>query len=159
MYPDLDETIKQALDEAKTDTALDVPILTHYDVVFPGQNAKMPQPRRIMIYNYDNDVTTPGYDYDERKVYYILEIGIKKPNYLKAMKLLRDVTTAIIKVLRKSTVMAEYSQYMTIEKITPEYDSSYTVKKAHIQVSFQVSEDYGIPEEEFDDINVNVEVE
>ncbi len=159
MYPGLDETIKMALDEAKTDTELDVAILTPYAIVFPGQNAKTPQPRRIMIYNYDNELTTPGYDSDERKVFYILEVTIKKVKYLEAMKLLRNVTSAIVKVLRKSTVMAEYSQYMDVEKITPEYDNSLTLKKAHIQLAFQVEESYGIPDEEFDEINVNVEVE
>lgn len=101
----------------------------------------------------------PGYDSDERKVFYILEVTIKKVKYLEAMKLLRNVTSAIVKVLRKSTVMAEYSQYMDVEKITPEYDNSLTLKKAHIQLAFQVEESYGIPDEEFDEINVNVEVE
>lgn len=159
MYPDLDETIKEALDDAKTDETLDVGILQQYSVVFPGSNAKMPMARRIMIYNYDNDLATPGYDSDERKVYYILEVGIKKVNYLEAMKLLRDVTAAIIKVLRSSPKMEAYREYMNVEKITPEYDNALTVKKAHIQVAFQVEENYGIPEEEFDEINVNVEVE
>lgn len=159
MYPDLDETIKKALDDAKTDTELDVSILAPYAVVFPGTSAKTPQPRRIMIYNYDNDLITGGYDSDERKVYYILEIGIKKVKYLEAMKLLRDVTTAIIKVLRRSPVMESYNDFMDVEKITPEYDSTLTVKKAHIQLGFRVNEDYGIPEEEFDEIDMNVEVE
>lgn len=159
MYPDLDETIKQALDEAKTDTELDVGILKPYAIVFPGTNAKTPQPRRIMIYNYDNDLTTPGYDSDERKVFYILEVSIKKVSYIEAMKLLRDVTSAIIKVLRMSSVMSDYNQYMDVEKITPEYSNDLTLKKAHIQLSFQVEESYGIPDEEFDEIDMNVEVE
>lgn len=159
MYPDLDETIKEALDDAKTDETLDVGILQQYHVVFPGTNSKLSMARRIMIYNYDNDLATPGYDSDERKVYYILEVGIKKVNYLEAMKLLRDVTAAIIKVLRSSPKMEAYREYMNVEKITPEYDNALTVKKAHIQVAFQVEENYGIPEEEFDEINVNVEVE
>lgn len=159
MYPDLDETIKQALEAAKTDEKLDVGILNPYAVVFPGANAKTPQPRRIMIYNYDNELATPGYDSDERKVFYILEVSIKKVKYVEAMKLLRDVTTAIIKVLRQSVVMEGYAEYMDIEKITPEYDNSLTLKKAHIQLAFKVEENYGIEEEEFDSINTNVEVE
>lgn len=159
MYPALDETIKQALDAAKTDTELDVPILQPYAIVFPGQNAKTPQPRRIMIYNYDNDLATPGYDSDERKVYYILEVSIKKVKYLDAMKLLRDVTSAIVKVLRMSPIMEGYREYMDVEKITPEYSNDLTLKKAHIQLSFQVEENYGIPDEEFDTIDMNVEVE
>jgi hypothetical protein len=159
MYPNLDETIKKALDDAKADSTLNVGILTPYAIVFPGQNSKTPQPRRVMIYNYDNDLSTPGYDSDERKVYYILEVSIKKVKYLEAMKLLRDVTTAIVKVLRQSPVMEGYSEYMDVEKITPEYSNDLTLKKAHIQLAFQVEENYGIKEEEFDTIDVNVEVE
>lgn len=159
MYPDLDESIKKALDAAKTDENLNVPILQHYTILFPGQNVQTPQPRRIMIYNYDNGLDSTGYDSDERKVYYILEVGIKKVNYLEAQKLSRDVTTAIIKVLRKSQLFEKYSQYMDVEKITPEYDKHLTLIKAHVQLAFRVTEDYGVEEEEFDTINLNVEVE
>lgn len=158
MYPDLDETIKNALDDAKTDESLDVGILKPYAIIFPGPNVTTPQPRRIMIYNYDNDLDTPGYDSDERKVYYILEVSIKKVKYLEAMKLLKNITTAIVKVLRKSPVMGKYKDYMDIEKITPEYDN-FVLKKAHIQLAFKVEENYGIEEEEFDEIDLNVEVE
>lgn len=159
MYPNLDETIKSALDAAKTDESLDVGILQNYAVVFPGTNSKMPQSRRIMIYNYDNELDVASYDSDERKVYYILEVGIKKLNYLASMKLTRDITAAIIKVLRKSEVMEKYRDYMDIEKITPEYDRALTVTKAHIQLAFKVTENYGIEEEEFETIDTNVEVE
>jgi predicted nucleotidyltransferase len=107
-----------------------VGILKPYTIAFPGLNAKTPQPRRIMIYNYDNDLTTPGYDSDERKVYYILEVSIKKVEYLKAMKIQKSQLIPI--GIRREKV------FYNSTKIVDEYASSTGIR--HLLLNNNIEE-------------------
>lgn len=159
MYPIFDETLYKALLNTEE------PALDGYKIKLPGPKTNKPEPRYIQIQHSDDDLVSEDLDNgDERRIYYILEVGIKKIGYLDAMRLGREVTAAIKRITHLSEDMVynpgeddeiDFRGEVRVDKAIPEYDTkSNLVKKAHIQISLLVYENYDMPEEEFDEIEV-----
>lgn len=168
MYPIFDETLYTALKNS------DETILTTYKIKLPGPKVSTPDNRYIIIQNSDDELEKEGFGFDERRIYYVLEIGVKRLKYIEAMRTLRDITAALKRVIYTSPDMVytpldedgepitedsiDFRGEVRIDKVIPEYDTkSNVVKKAHLQLSVSVTEDYDIPEEEFDETDISGE--
>jgi len=162
----LDELIVEALKNSEE------PILEEFVIRLFNQNSVNADLRAIEVYQGDMDIDEVGNDFDDWKVYYILEIDIKKVDYLEGRNFSKEVVNAIMRVLRKKDALTivynegtdkeetiDYNELMKPDKIIPEYGDGYVHKKTHLQLNFIVTEDYGIEEDEFDSIDMNVEVE
>lgn len=147
MYPELDEAIYNALKSSSE------PALQPFKIRLPGSKQLDPNIRSIMIGNTGNKLETPGEDFDDRRIGYGLLVTIKKVDYLAAMKQLRSVTSAVVKTLRKN-LDENYTAFMQIDDILPDYEDDYTIKRAEIQISFLVEEYYSEDPEEINDIQI-----
>lgn len=164
MYPIFDEILYKALKNSSE------PILSNYKIKLPGPKNNNPETRYIQIQHIDDELVSEDLDNgDERRIYYIIEIGIKKLGYLEAMRLGREVTAAIKRITHLSEDMIynkgeddeiDFRGEVRVDKAIPEYDTkSNVVKKAHVQLSLIVTENYDMPEEEFDEINFDGGIE
>lgn len=161
MYPIFDETLYNALKNS------DESILTNYKIKLPGPNIPKPENRYIQIQHSDDELESESFDTDERRIYYILEVGIKKMGYLDAMRLSREIVNAIKRITHLSPHMVyhqgrddeiDFRREIRIDKVVPEYDTkSNLMKKAHVQISVSVTEDYEMPEDEFEEIEADGE--
>jgi len=162
----LDELIVEALKNSEE------PILEEFIIRLFSPNSVNADLRAIEVYQGDMDIDEVGNDFDDWKVYYVLEIDIKKIDYLEGRNFSKQVVNAIMRTLHKKDALTivynegtdkeetiDYNELMKPDKIIPEYGDGYVHKKTHLQLNFIVTEDYGIPDEEFDEINVKVEVE
>ena len=154
MYPLLDTAIKTALDGNTEPELVDV------KAFFIGDKQMQTAAERIVIANINDEINDPGNDFDDRKISYTLSLQIKETkNYLDALNRLKEISTAVKKVLRKSTALEDYSPYMTIQAVTPYYsETDYILKTAHMEVYFLVEEDYEDELTELDSIKIRGDV-
>lgn len=161
----IDELIVEALKNSEE------PILAEFVIRLFSQNTVNADLKAIEVYQGDMDIDEVGNDFDDWKVFYILEIDIKKVDYLEGRKFSKEVVNAIMRALRKKGALTmvynegkdneeiiDYNDLMKPDKIIPEYGDGYVHKKTHLQLNFIVTENYGIEEEEFDTVDMNVEV-
>jgi len=162
----LDELIVKALKDSEE------PILEKFVIRLFSQNSVNAELLAIEVYQGDMDIDEVGNDFDDWKVYYILEIDIKKVDYLEGRNFSKSVVNAIMRALRKKDALSivynegtdneetiDYSELMKPNKIVPEYGDGYVHKKTHLQLNFIVTEYYGTEDDEFGSVEMNVEVE
>lgn len=162
----LDELIVNALKDSGE------PILEKFVIRLFSPKSVNADLRAIEVYQGDMDIEQVGNDFDDWNVYYVLEIDIKKVDYLEGRTFSKQVVNAIMRALRKKDALTavydegtpeekrvDFNELMKPDKIIPEYGDEYVHKKTHLQLKFIVTEDYGTEETEWDTINTNVEVD